>query len=524
MPVKMIHLAPGTPTEVIEPSPTENQKEDKPASTSNKEDDDDDDDDDVYVDDEWGTIRKAMEAEGKAHMSIKEWMVEWCPPSHIKGKSKEVSKKGEGTAKKVMTAEVSSASADDDSRNNIVSKSVKTIVPRNVKTSERVSTPSGSSVTSSVLTIEDEATKRRIDFWRYRFNTLEKQFKELEEENVDLKRKTSRGGGRTKKVLDPTDRQLLDEAKQGMRDVSRHVKFQKPGWLTFSMRQGTVCQMVIRKISWQPGIKEKDYMNSWYNVLVPHLPGVLQDLKNKMTQKYRGQHESKTVAYDCLVCKLSPNIALFCCAEDYGTPNYISGDDLVDVIKSCGDPADMTNDQLVMFSTFALKYAVHAAPKNDLKMRMNKVLQDAKDDGLGLKHLCHIEMLTTSDIAYAIWQYYNSWEDWKAKIVDPTRRYTCGTKYTVTKESGDGKKKKEGEDMYDMVHKWCREFKRLFAKGEDGDVTDKAYEIREICNTKARELGMLKIDGKLKTKNISSWEEAEIEEAAVYDIMDVDGF
>ena len=35
---------------------------------------------------------------------------------------------------------------------------------------------------------------------------------------------------------------------------------------------------------------------------------------------------------------------------------------------------------------------------------------------------------------------------------------------------------------------------------------------------------MLKIDGKLKMKNISSWEEAEIEEAAVYDIMDVDGF
>ena len=130
---------------------------------------------------------------------------------------------------------------------------------------------------------------------------MTKMYKELEAENVDLKRKTSRGRGSTKTVLDATDRQLLDEAKQGMREVSRHVKFQKPGWLSFSMRVGTVCQMVVRKISWQPGMKEKDYMNSWYNVLVPHLPGVLQDLKNKMTQKYRGQHESKTVAYDCLV-------------------------------------------------------------------------------------------------------------------------------------------------------------------------------------------------------------------------------
>ena len=38
-------------------------------------------------------------------------------------------------------------------------------------------------------------------------------------------------------------------------------------------------------------------MNIWYNVLVPHLPGVLQDLKNKMTQKFRGQHESKIFSF-----------------------------------------------------------------------------------------------------------------------------------------------------------------------------------------------------------------------------------
>eukprot|EP00956_Cyclotella_meneghiniana_P014990 scaffold22716_cov43-Cyclotella_meneghiniana.AAC.2 len=301
---------PGTPTKVIEPSPTEKENEDKPASTSNEEEDDDDDDD-IYVDDEWGTVRKAMEAEGKGHMSIKDWMESWCPPSRIKGKSKDGNKKGakdvgkKGVNKKDVMVEVSSASADDDSGNV---KAGEHDVPQNVKAGEgvSVSTLSGSSVTSSVLTLEDEATKRRIDFWRFMYNKMTKMYKRLEAENVDLKRKTSRGRGSTKTVLDATDRQLLDEAKQGMREVSRHVKFQKPGWLSFSMRVGTVCQMVVRKISsQQPGMKEKDYMNCWYNVLVPHLPGVLQDLKNKMTQKYRGQHE-----------------------KDYGTPNYISGDDL----------------------------------------------------------------------------------------------------------------------------------------------------------------------------------------------------
>eukprot|EP00956_Cyclotella_meneghiniana_P028391 scaffold65811_cov43-Cyclotella_meneghiniana.AAC.3 len=140
-----------------------------------------------------------------------------------------------------------------------------------------------------------------------------------------------------------------------------------------------------------------------------------------------------------------------------------------------------------MFSTFILKYAVHSAPRTKLKERIDNVLRDAEDDGLGLKHICHIELLTTSDIAYAVWQHYNSWEDWKAKIVDPKRRYTCGTKYTVTKGSGDGNHREEGEKMYDLVFKWCRKFKGLFAKREDGDVGDKAYEIREICNTKAQE-------------------------------------
>ena len=72
-------------------------------------------------------------------------------------------------------------------------------------------------------------------------------------------------------------------------------------------------------------------MNIWYNVLVPHLPGVLQDLKNKMTQKFRGQHESKIFSF-----VISPHNYFICCLEDYGTPkNYVSGDDLVDVIRSC---------------------------------------------------------------------------------------------------------------------------------------------------------------------------------------------
>ena len=78
---------------------------------------------------------------------------------------------------------------------------------------------------------------------------LDTKMKELEAENVELKRKPGSNRCSSKKILGATNRQLLDEAKQGMREVSRHVKFQKPGWLSFSRQKGTVCQMVVSRIS-----------------------------------------------------------------------------------------------------------------------------------------------------------------------------------------------------------------------------------------------------------------------------------
>lgn len=210
--------------------------------------------------------------------------------------------------------------------------------------------------------------------------------------------------------------------------------------------------------------------------------------------------------------------------EDYGTQNYMSGDDLIDIIRSEEEPRDITNDQVEMFAVFVLKYAIHSAPKMILKEIVDRVLREAEECELGLRHVCHVEMLSTSDIAYAVWQYYNSWEDWKAKILDPNLRYSCGTKYTATKGSSDGKLREDGEKMYDLIFKWCRKFKVVFAKDKDGEVCDRANEIRKICNGKASELGMLKIDGKLKKKQMGGWEQAEIEEAAVYDIMEVDEY
>eukprot|EP00956_Cyclotella_meneghiniana_P041378 scaffold224903_cov40-Cyclotella_meneghiniana.AAC.1 len=81
-----------------------------------------------------------MEAEGKGHMSIKDWMEMWCPPSgksksgNNKKGAKDVGKKG--VNKKDVMVEVSGASADDDSGNV---KSGEHDVPQNVKAGAGVS-------------------------------------------------------------------------------------------------------------------------------------------------------------------------------------------------------------------------------------------------------------------------------------------------------------------------------------------------------------------------------------------------
>ena len=152
--------------------------------------------------------------------------------------------------------------------------------------------PSSSSYNNSV---DSRAAKVQIDFWRLRYNQIIEEMKELKSENRVLKRKAGRSKCDGKQVLGATDRQLLDEAKHAMREVGRHVKFQRKGWLSYSRQKGTVCHMVMSRISFPPGLSERDMMRKWYNVLVPHLPGVLQELKNKMTQKFIVQHESKTI-------------------------------------------------------------------------------------------------------------------------------------------------------------------------------------------------------------------------------------
>lgn len=130
-------------------------------------------------------------------------------------------------------------------------------------------------------------------YWKNRYDTLAVEMKSLKEEVAILKKKGGRAGGRAKRVLGAVEQQLVDEAKQAMRVVVRHVKFQKTGWLNYGRKNTQVCDMVMSRISFPPNIGDKELMQCWYKLLAPELPGVLQDLKNKMTQRYRSQYKGE---------------------------------------------------------------------------------------------------------------------------------------------------------------------------------------------------------------------------------------
>eukprot|EP00956_Cyclotella_meneghiniana_P019048 scaffold32281_cov50-Cyclotella_meneghiniana.AAC.8 len=79
-------------------------------------------------------------------------------------------------------------------------------------------------------------------------------------------------------------------------------------------------------------------------------------------------------------------------------------------------------------------------------------------------HKCHLDFLTTSDIAYALWQYLNSHDDWEQKLKDPTKVYNHSTKWSTDMT---GASMTEGYKVYNALVKWCSELKGMSTTSDD---------------------------------------------------------
>jgi hypothetical protein len=125
-------------------------------------------------------------------------------------------------------------------------------------------------------------------------------------------------------------------------------------------------------------------------------------------------------------------------------------------------------------------------------------------------HISHLDLLTASDLAYVLWQLFNSWPDWTNKQENKDKtgiNWTCTSRWTSNKMEVVAQ---EGVDMYDKLHKWCVTLKSL--KG-----TDECAAFRMFLNGKAKERGMIREYGREEASKKRRVEQRVDEAPVVYD-------
>ena len=115
---------------------------------------------------------------------------------------------------------------------------------------------------------------------------------------------------------------------------------------------------------------------------------------------------------------------------------------------------------------------------------------------------CIMDMLTKQDLSYALWQCFNSYEDWNRKM---TAKRGSKRKKTETRWTKDTKEKcagETGEQCYARLLKWVGDFKNL-------EVDEPGFldEFRKRVNEQAEQLGYMREDGVAGLQKTTEWEE-----------------
>jgi hypothetical protein len=254
----------------------------------------------------------------------------------------------------------------------------------------------------------------------------------------------------------------------------------------------------MQDISLPVGTTEEEKKQIWDGFIKKALNRMLTQSKNKITQDLRGQFNGMPL--DMLtVCTLyfySDTFVAFHLTEEYGRPGaldtkalelYILETHARDFLASALKDKPSAGSKLLVDAI--LNYARHAAPKEETRRLMihskgvvkrtfetEGVVQESGEENY---HISHLDLLTASDLAYVLWQLFNSWPDWTNKQMNKVKvgiNWTCGTRWTSDKREVVTQ---EGVEMYDRLHKWCVTLKSL--KG-----TDEYAAFRMLLNGKAK--------------------------------------
>ena len=205
------------------------------------------------------------------------------------------------------------------------------------------------------------------------------------------------------------------------------------------------------------------------------------------------------------------NVEIF--SEDRGTLDYIDVSQLQEMLKN-NTPNEVASngDSRDMFVLFVLHYARYAAPKEQLKEQMRKQVMNAGASEGDHLHMCHLDLLTASDVAFALWQYFNSHDDWERKLNDRTKVYKHDTKWSTDKT---GMSMTEGYKVYNELLDWCSKLKEM-SKSDASEEDRECYkDLRVSCNKMAKKLGLVRVRDVPKMDVAEEIDLAEAREAAV---------
>jgi hypothetical protein len=91
-------------------------------------------------------------------------------------------------------------------------------------------------------------------------------------------------------------------------------------------------------------------------------------------------------------------------------------------------------------SSFIVHFLICAHPsKQTIKSALQTASYKRYNELLGQKdadydHKCLLCFMTASDLAYVLWQYWNSYEDWCAKVQNQSVKCKCGSQWTSNKK------------------------------------------------------------------------------------------
>lgn len=392
------------------------------------------------------------------------------------------------------------------------------------KRNDSIVVSSGSSLSqSSTLTPEQTLQlQNQLESLRRKLNRATKKIEDTEKTNEILKAKAEmwRASSRKKttsnrKGTNEAVNMILRRVREGVKKkVLRYVKFKEKNWDVWSISPTSVCGMLQPYMDWPEHYSEDDKVRFYYDNIQPYLGEILVQQRNVITQALRQAFISECCESTTTLTQtvyLPFFLSFLSYTEHESAGNNVDMHWLEKRIKIM-KPADFINDTRCVeeFVNFLCVYGRLGMPKSMVNIWVQRMYQKHQESMPPLGETsskwegctqCFLDMLTKYDLAYALWQCINSFDDWTRKRkLKSGKRPTTETRWT--RDSKDSREEESGVDCYERLLEWVGAFKKLEIE-EPGLLDD----FRVKVNTVAEDMGYMREEGTKARARATNWDE-----------------